>query len=501
MGLQSAATPANRARPTFDRAARRMIPAVRPSVVHITSNGWGMGHLSRQVAIALAAEGRASSAIMSMSGAVPVVQQMGVPIEYCPSNTLGWIVKTEWHAYLRDRIVALCREREADVIVFDGVAPYPGIGRARPMLPDVMFVWMRRGMWIPGANDHALARSTYFDLIIEPGDLAGVVDVGPTADRHDAVRVSPVSMLERVPMVSRAEAASALGLDPDRPTILVTLGTGRLGDVLEPGRVVLETVTAGSDWQVCLTKPAIAEEGLPIPDPERVIELTNVYPLVRYLNAFDAAVSASGYNAVHELLPAAIPTLFVPSPRSVTDDQAARARWAADQGCALVADADRLEDVESATRALLSHDTRRDLRARCAGLGVPSGAGETIGEISRALTTFDPGPRREGPDDPGPGPRLRWQVQRLIGPTATSVVRWLTGRQHLRPDLDRRSVDVDGTGDSRLVFGHDISIELLRSGAVVEHLVPGSSSGYRAARRSIVGRYYDVDVRWVALER
>jgi hypothetical protein len=451
------------------------------------------------MAIALSGGNSISSTIMSMSGAIPAVTGMGVPVEYCPSSARGWVAPTEWHAYLRDRIVALVRERNARVVVFDGVLPYPGIGRARPMLPDVMFVWMRRAMWIPGANDHALARSAYFDMIIEPGDLASSVDVGPTTVLHDAVAVSPVSMLEGVPVVSRAEAADALGLDPDRKAILVTLGTGRLGDVVGPGRVVLEEALADSEWQVCLTKAAIAEEGLPIPDPQRVVELTNVYPLVRYLSAFDAAVSASGYNAVHELLPAAVPTLFVPSPKSVTDDQLARATWAADTGHALMAEADELEAVRAATRALLDDATRSRLRDRCAAIGVPKGASETVRTLEQALGSFRPEPRREGPDDPGLGPRLRWETQRLIGPSATAVVRWLARRQGRRPDLDRRSVDVDGVGESRLVFGSDISIDLLRSGSVVEHLIEGASPGYVATRRSIVGRFYDADVRWVAL--
>jgi hypothetical protein len=367
------------------------------------------------------------------------------------------------------------------------------------MLPDVMFVWMRRGMWIPGANDHALNRSIYFDLVIEPGDLAGSVDVGPTAGRTDAVRVGPISMLESVPMHPRAEAAQSLGIDPDRKTLLVTLGTGRLGDVVGPGRVVLEEALRDPDWQVCLTKPAIAEEGLPIPDPERIIELTNVFPLVRYLSAFDAAVSASGYNAVHELIPATVPTLFVPSPRSVTDDQVARARWAADTGHALMAEAGQLEAVRAATRQLLDDGVRARLRERCASIGVPTGASGTVETLVDALASFHPEPRREGPDDPGLGPRVRWELQRLIGPSATAVVRWLARRQGRRPDLDRRPVDVDGVGPSKLIFDSELSIDALRSGAVVEHLVEDPSPGYLATRRSIIGRYYDADVRWVAL--
>jgi hypothetical protein len=461
-----------------------------------------MGHLSRQLTIALAGDGRLESTLMSMSGAVPVMARMGIPTEYCPASNRGWVDSREWHAYLRDRIVALAVEIRAEVLVFDGVAPYPGIGRARRMLPDVAFVWMRRGMWIPGANDHNLDRTAFFDSILEPGDLAGEVDAGPTAGRTDAVRLPPVSMLEVVEPLPRPEAAHALGLDPDSPALLVTLGTGRLGDVVGPGRVVLETALADRRWQICLTKPAIATDGLPLLDPDRVIELVDVYPLVRYLRAFDAAVSAAGYNAVHELVPGGIPTLFVPSPKSVTDDQAARAGWAAAAGLALTAPAADLGAVADATRALLGDDVRAGLAERAAAVGVPSGASRAAEVLSGAeVTAAQPGARSVGE---GFGARARRGIQRLIGPAGTSLVRWVLRRQGLRPTVERLSlapIGVDVPGATPLVFGDEISLDLLRSGAVVEHVLSSGSARYRATRRQIVGRYHDIDRRWVALER
>ena len=50
----------------------------------------------------------------------------------------------------------------------------------------------------------------------------------------------------------------------------------------------------------------------------------------RYLRAFDATVSAAGYNAYHELIRFGVPSLFVPMRRQ-TDDQEARARYAEEE--------------------------------------------------------------------------------------------------------------------------------------------------------------------------
>ena len=47
------------------------------------------------------------------------------------------------------------------------------------------------------------------------------------------------------------------------------------------------------------------------------------YPMAELYTAFDAAISAAGYNTAMELLNHGVPTAFVPFPRQV-DDQDAR---------------------------------------------------------------------------------------------------------------------------------------------------------------------------------
>ncbi len=55
----------------------------------------------------------------------------------------------------------------------------------------------------------------------------------------------------------------------------------------------------------------------------------SVYPLSRYLRAFDAAVVAAGYNSYHEMVMAGVPAAYVPNLATTTDDQLARAEHAA----------------------------------------------------------------------------------------------------------------------------------------------------------------------------
>jgi len=94
--------------------------------------------------------------------------------------------------------------------------------------------------------------------------------------------------------------------------------------------------------QVVLTKDPIDSQGKNLAPAGLDIKVIRYFPLANVLNAFDAAICAAGYNSVHEELAAKIPTLFVPNIRG-TDNQAARAAWAADNKMALTVDQNDLK--------------------------------------------------------------------------------------------------------------------------------------------------------------
>ena len=118
----------------------------------VTSNGTGMGHLTRQSAVARALGDRADVVVLSLSSGLPVVLEQGLRGEYLPSYQRPWFPRSDWHRYLADRLVALVEELGATVVAFDGVAPYRGLILARRRLPGTAFVWFRRGLWRPGVN-------------------------------------------------------------------------------------------------------------------------------------------------------------------------------------------------------------------------------------------------------------------------------------------------------------------------------------------------------------
>jgi hypothetical protein len=348
-----------------------------PTVVLATTNGTGMGHLSRQLALALASLGGMDPVIFSLSSSVPVVGRYDMRAEWAPGLTRWQLPRRTWDPYLSDRIVALLAETQASAFVFDGVFPYDGVLRALRRLPDVPFIWSRRAMWQKGKNTRALRYRKLFAAVLEPGDLAAAGDVGATVGLDDARVVGPVTLVGNVHALSRSEARAELGLDPDTPAVLVTLGSNRRPERFDAyGHTVAKFIAAG--WQVVVTAGPIQprSDGPHVQRGQDGVTEISVFPLVRYLRGFDAAVSASGYNAVHELIYSLVPTLLVPHPDAVTDDQRTRARVVTGQGLALAADPANPREFEAVLERLLDPRVRKRLRAACRDLDLSTGATE-----------------------------------------------------------------------------------------------------------------------------
>jgi len=464
-------------------------------ILLVTSNGWGLGHLTRQLAIALAIGERAETTMFSLSPGFPLAMEFGIRGEYCPSFTTQFIVRKEWDNYLQDRLTAFADEVRPDVLLFDGVAPYSGFMRAVAQL-DCVVGWLRRGMWREGSNEHQLRKTGGFDFVIEPTDLASEIDTGATTGT-ESLRVPPISLLEVMSQLDRDTAARELGLDPDRPTLLLTLGSGRLGDVARPGSTALDVVLAHPEWQVAVTNSPVAVNLVPLVDDSRVIEIKGVYPLLRYFNAFDATVSAAGYNSVHELIPAGVPTLLIPNTSSKTDNQEGRAKYLADLGVSLAARDDDLPAVARETARLLDPAVRADLVASHQASGVATRVGGATAVAAELLKPPQPS-GRERAQTHWDAPLSSRLAGAVLGEKGKARVKKLLGRTVPDYTTERRRVRLGDppTGPEgdllTLVIASDRSRIDPRASYPIEHVLAGSSSGYQQRRLEIVDKYYEV---------
>ncbi|MGC5585578.1 glycosyltransferase [Ornithinimicrobium sp. W1679] len=300
------------------------------SVLLVSSNGAGMGHLTRLLAYARRMPVATRRHVLSLSQAVPVVEHEGIPWEYLPSQGASGLLPATWRQLFAERLTEVLHRLDPDVLVFDGTHPYRGLDTALAAHPRTRAVWSRRGMWKPGRNVDQLAKASWFDAVVEPGDLAGAADRGATAQVDDVLRVPPVTLVDRDDLSPRAAARSALGLPPDGPLALVSLGAGNINDTDDE---VGAAATALRDRGigVCVTAPSIAERAY----AGGGVHLVRHFPLSEHFAAFDYAVAAAGYNSFHETLRLGVPSVFVPNADTSLDDQVGRAEEAARRGWAL----------------------------------------------------------------------------------------------------------------------------------------------------------------------
>lgn len=336
----------------------------RPTVLLVSSNGAGMGHLTRLLAYARRMPVGARRVVLSLSQAAPVVAQDGLAWEYIPSQGATGLRPAAWRPMFAERVTDVLRRVDPDVLVFDGTHPYAGLDVALGRHPRTRAVWSRRGMWLPHRNEHQLDKASWFDAVLEPGDLARPADRGETAQDQDAVVVDPVTLVDRDQLTSREEARAALGLPAQGPLALVSLGAGNINDTDdEVGAVAAALHRRGVG--VCVTAPAIAERAY----AGSGVHLVRHFPLSEHFAAFDLAIAAAGYNSFHESLRLGVPTAFVPNSSTSLDDQVGRAGYAADQGWALSVPSLRGGAADRVVEELLARGPDLAARAQAADPG------------------------------------------------------------------------------------------------------------------------------------
>lgn len=460
----------------------------KPTIILATSNGIGMGHLTRASAVAGELKSFAKPIIISMaSGVVEVPKIADVGFEYVPGRDRKWMGRFEWDKYLRDRIVALIDETDAKIVSFDGVVPYPGIIGIKSVRPKVKLVWVRRGFWQKTSQRYLLnLQSKMMDLIITPGDFGQSYDKGPTASRDDSILVSPISIYNPKQALSKDKAKHLLGLDLNRAAVLVQLGVGE-ADLNAKLTAALSGLNSWPNVQVVLTKEPVSPDGTYLAPVGLDIKVIRHFPLANVLNAFDAAICASGYNSVHEELAAKIPTLFIPNTRG-TDNQAARAAWTADFKMALTVDQSNLKQITETVKLLCDQKVRQELARNCATLPEVTGAVEVAGIFRDLLSGVSVNKSNLTKTI------FKLELQDIFGRSWRGLV--YSGLQlvtityrMVKPHTGQK---VSKSSSINIFKGNESEqlSTLIKSNNPFEHILEGSSSAYKNRRIEIASKAY-----------
>lgn len=359
---------------TKSKARSKALPPAakrKPRVLFVPKGGVGLGHVMRLLAVARRSAGAFDPVFVSLSESAGLIEALGFRTEFIPSPAYADVPGTEWDPWFQYELEQLIDAYDASAVVFDGSDPPAVLTRAVASRSWCHAVWMRRGMWAPG-YDPSLQRSGNYDLIIEPGDLAASRDRGATAARREeTLGVDPITLLDERELLSRAEAAKAIGFDPSRPAMLLQIGSGENRDILALIDQALQGCRAYPELQVAVAEWANASGAL---DLWPGITVLKGMPLSQYFRAFDFTISAAGYNSFHEIVNFGLPSILVPNQAPRMDDQAGRSAFAQDEGAAIELREHEFGELPAILDLFMKPEFRAVMQENCRKLARNNGA-------------------------------------------------------------------------------------------------------------------------------
>jgi UDP:flavonoid glycosyltransferase YjiC (YdhE family) len=320
----------------------------RHCILLFNINGSGMGHMSTCLAYANRLRGRARPVFFSLASAIEMIHDMGFEADYFVSRFWSRASAWAWDRQLALRLGLLFERVRPEVVVFDGTWPYRGLREAAAAYGVPRLVWSNLTLYKQGMHKVPV-RESDFDLVIQLGELGSTFSVEREAMPGRKVTIPPVTLLKDHELLDRIAARDALGLNREGRYALFSLGPGNLKDVSGIGRGLIDEMKERG-YTVVWTRAPISVSDVALPDD--VIPVT-VYPLVRFMHAFDVFVGAAGYNTSCEVLQSGVPTLFVPN-TMVADDQTRRAEMVAKTAPAVVSPCETPEQRARAVERLLA---------------------------------------------------------------------------------------------------------------------------------------------------
>jgi UDP:flavonoid glycosyltransferase YjiC (YdhE family) len=350
-------------------------------------NGLGLGHVTRLVSIARALRRlhpQVEVLFLTSSEADHVIFREGFAAVKLPSKSLREQVGLQKARYLKlvqtvtwNTLAAF----EPDVLVVDTLPA----GSFEELVPVLR--WRQKNVFVfreqkPEAAGAALLQATLplYDLVLVPHADARVV--GPVPEPEKLTAVGPILIREPGELPTREAARRSLGLPADGTLIYASFGGGGDPDGAAALQVAHQAVAKLPQARLVVGVGPLMRQ---LPELPGATLLVGRYPALDFLPAFDAAVTAAGYNAVHELLLAQVPAVFVPFERGL-DDQARRAHELEAAGAGLTVPLLEPQALARALESLLDPRKAKAQRAAGAKLVPKNGAtaaARAIAELAR----------------------------------------------------------------------------------------------------------------------
>jgi UDP-N-acetylglucosamine--N-acetylmuramyl-(pentapeptide) pyrophosphoryl-undecaprenol N-acetylglucosamine transferase len=296
-------------------------------------NGLGLGHLTRLVGLARQIKQRSPEAqflFLTTSEAEWLLWQEGFASVKVPSLTAcrrSGLRHSTYSCLLHTVVVNTIAAFRPHVLVVD---TFPA-GSGQELLPVLR--WDGRQVFIYREQRSSICQDAWFQNVLKLYDLILIPhnpqEVSlPLPEEVPVEWVGSMLIRSKTESLTRQEARQRLQLPPEGLLLYVGFGGGGDPEYEQLRHWVLEQATNFPQWHFVYSLPPL---GRVVPVSEQPnVHCISYYPLAECWSAFDAAISAVGYNTTAELLHHGVPTIWVPLPRDV-DDQHQRAKRLVEQ--------------------------------------------------------------------------------------------------------------------------------------------------------------------------
>lgn len=293
------------------------------TILNYAVNGLGMGHISRLTAIsrwvrrlAIVAGYRPEIVFLTTTEADTLLFRHGFASLKIPSKTIireQGLTATRWRFLSRQWVWNCFAMLHPDAVVVD-TFPLGSFNELGNVLDgDFKRVFVYRSVRPESAGTGFRQALSLYDSLItiaEQGDAPFMV---PEELSERTSETGAIMMFEDSELFTRSEARKNLDIPHnDALTCYVSAGGGGDRDAEETFRLIAEHSSAFPDFLFVFGAGPLYR-GREF--RQNSIRWLYRYDAMEYFPAFDCAISAGGYNSVHELLYAGVPSGFFAQPR------------------------------------------------------------------------------------------------------------------------------------------------------------------------------------------
>lgn len=352
------------------------------TVLFMVTNGAGLGHLTRGLAIARRLRKLDSNLdiiFYTTSLATEVIREAGFMFYYTPTKAVmpNTVTGPQWNRYISRQLNEIIEIHHPIALVYDGAFPYIGLLTNLGKI-NMKRIWIKRECYKKGVQNPESIEAL-FDLVIIPKELSQEV----CYDTRKKKYCEPIVYIDKQEVHSREQIRQMLGISNEERLFYLQLGAGILNST-DTLLVNIINVLLKNPLNRILLGESIIGKQLDFNHP--YIFKIRSYPNSQYFKGIDYAISAAGYNTFHELLLFGVPTLFIPNMNTSMDDQLARVKMAEQKkACMCLKEESSMEEYTKAIDEMLQQATGMSQKALT--LIKENGAGKAAEYINQEINT------------------------------------------------------------------------------------------------------------------